>query len=59
MCRFPAVFLHVRYWAANGRYSYSASLMKDQGSVRVSIIWARNRNYWSEEQLIVYLTVRR
>lgn len=48
MCSFPAVFLlHVRYRAANRRYSYSASLMKDQGSVRVSIIRARNRNSWS------------
>lgn len=31
----------------NRRHSYSASLMKDQGSVRVSIVWARNRNSWS------------
>lgn len=47
MSSFSVVFfLHLRYWAVNGRYSYSASLMKDQGSARVSIVWARNRNSW-------------
>lgn len=48
MYHFSVVFfLHLRYWAVNERYSYSASLMKDQGSVRVSTEWARNRNSWS------------
>lgn len=34
-------FLPVSYWAVNWRYSYSDSVMKDQGSVRVSIVRAR------------------
>lgn len=56
----PVVFfLPVRYWAMNWRYTYSDSLMKDQDSVKVSIVWARNRALGQEEQLIVYVTVRR
>ena len=44
----PVVFfLPVRYWAVNWRYSYSDSLTKDQGSVRVSIVRARSRDTWS------------
>lgn len=44
----PVVFfLPMRYWPVNWRYSYCDSLMKDQGSVRVSIVQARNRDPWS------------
>lgn len=60
MLGLPAVFfLPLRYWAVNWRYSCSGSVMEDQGSVRLSIVWAGITTLGQEEYLIVYVTVRR